>query len=101
GDVSLAYLSSMFDSRAAGGALDYAGYHTPRLDTLLTAARNASTDTASRSAWIDVQSELRRDEPVAWLYYSRGVQGISRRLHNVTMDLRGEMVSITRWTADR
>src|SRR5665213_1840787 len=27
GDLSLAYLSSMFDSRYAGGALDYAGFH--------------------------------------------------------------------------
>ena len=30
--------------------------------------------------------------PVAWIYHSRGVQGLSARLRNVVMDLRGEMV---------
>jgi hypothetical protein len=38
--------------------------------------------------------------PVAWLYYSRGVQGVSARLRNVTMDLRGEMVSISDWSIE-
>jgi peptide/nickel transport system substrate-binding protein len=38
--------------------------------------------------------------PVAWLYHSRGLQGISSRMRNVTMDLRGELASITRWTVD-
>ncbi len=41
GDLSLSYLSAMFDSRFAGSALDYAGFHEPRLDSLLAAAREA------------------------------------------------------------
>ncbi|MEP6689705.1 MAG: peptide ABC transporter substrate-binding protein [Gemmatimonadaceae bacterium] len=98
GDVSLAYLSSMFDSRAAGGALDYGGYHTPRLDSLLAAARTAPTDVEARAAWSVVQRELVRETPVAWIYHARGVQGLARRLDGVTMDLRGEMVSIARWS---
>ncbi len=98
GDVSLSYLSSMFDSRAAGGALDYAAFHSPHLDSLLASARLAPSDSAARSAWIGVQRELGRELPVAWLYHARGIQGLSRRLAGVTMDLRGEMVSITRWS---
>jgi len=97
GDVSLAYLGAMFESRQAGGALDYAGFHTVALDSLFGAARSATSDEARRAAWWQVQRELARELPVAWLYHSRGVQGISSRLQNVVMDLRGEMVTIARW----
>jgi peptide/nickel transport system substrate-binding protein len=36
-------------------------------------------------------------QPVAFLYHARGVQGMNRRVTGVTMDLRGELPSITRW----
>jgi peptide/nickel transport system substrate-binding protein len=97
GDLSLAYLSSMYDSRLGGGALDYGGYHTARLDSLLAHARRAPSDSAARVAWGEVQRELLAQMPAAWVYHSRGVQGIARRLRGVTMDLRGQLVSITQW----
>src|SRR6185437_4618251 len=62
GDVSLAYLSAMYDSRRA------------------------------RTAWLAVQAGLARNAPAAWIYDARGVQGVSRRLHGIRMDLRGELV---------
>ncbi len=39
--------------------------------------------------------------PVAWLYDARGVQGMNRRLRGVTMDMRGELVSVDRWWTAR
>ena len=50
------------------------------------------------SAWQDVQRELARDVPAAWLYHSRGLQGVARRMLGVRMDLRGELVSLSQWT---
>jgi peptide/nickel transport system substrate-binding protein len=97
GDLSLAHVASMHDSRLAGGALDYAGHHTPRLDSLLGAARRAPDDSAARAAWHAVQRQLAADAPAAWVYHSRGLQGLSRRLAGVTMDLRGELVTVARW----
>lgn len=97
GDLSLAYLSAMYDGRQRGSALDYADYHTPRLDALFARTRDAATRDAQVAAWHDVQSELARDLPAAWLYHSRGLQGISRRMRDVHMDLRGELASLTRW----
>jgi peptide/nickel transport system substrate-binding protein len=97
GDIGLSYLSAMFDSRLAGGALDYAGFHTPRLDSLFAAARTAAAADARHAAWRLVQQELDSLTPVAWLYHSRGVQGLSRRLGGVTMDLRGELVTSHDW----
>ena len=97
GDLSLGYVTSMFDSRLAGGALDYAGFHTNRLDALLSTARSAGTADEQRMAWYDVQRELSREMPVAWLYHARGLQGMSRRLQGVRMDLRGELATLTLW----
>jgi peptide/nickel transport system substrate-binding protein len=100
GDLSLAYLFAMFDSGQAGGALDYADYHTPRLDLLFRAVRAAGNEEELQHAWREVQEELAAEVPVAWLYHARGVQGLSRRLAGVTMDLRGELVTVSRWRTD-
>lgn len=35
--------------------------------------------------------------PVAFLFHSRGLQGMSRRVHGVTMDLRGELPTVHDW----
>jgi peptide/nickel transport system substrate-binding protein len=96
GDLSLAYLSSMYASSLSGSALDYGTFHTPALDSLLAAARAATPDVAA-ARWLAVQELLDRAMPVAWVYHSRGVLGVRRRLSGVTMDLRGELVSVTRW----
>lgn len=100
GDLSLSYLSAMFDSHFAGGALDYSGFHEPRLDSLLVKAREAP-DSLARARWSDVQQELDASVPVAWIYHARGVQGASRRLHGVKMDLRGELATLSSWRAGR
>jgi peptide/nickel transport system substrate-binding protein len=97
GDVALSFVGAMFDSRQAGGALDYAGYHTPQLDSFFAAARSAGTDAERMLVWREIQRTLAVATPVAWLYHSRGVQGVSARLRNVVMDLRGEMVTLARW----
>jgi peptide/nickel transport system substrate-binding protein len=97
GDLALTYLASMFDSRYAGGSLDYSGYHTPQLDAHFAAAAAANSPAARDSVWTVVQRALHEATPVAWLYHSRGVQGVSRRLQHVQMDLRGELVTLARW----
>ena len=97
GDVSLAFLASMFDSRQAGGALDYAGFHSASLDSLFAHTRVARNEVERAEAWKAVQRALDADMPVAWIYHSRGIQGLSARLQNVRMDLRGEMPTLARW----
>ncbi|HEX6533287.1 MAG TPA: peptide ABC transporter substrate-binding protein [Gemmatimonadaceae bacterium] len=101
GDLSLSYLSAMYDSRQAGGALDYGGYHTPRLDSLLGRARRAADGAPAREAWLEVQRALASAAPAVWVYHARGVQGLSRRLEGVRMDLRGELATLARWTTAR
>ena len=100
GDLSLGYLAAMFDSRQAGGALDYAAFHTPRLDARFAATRRAADAETLAAAWADVQRELASEVPVVWLYHARGLQGVTRRLGGVRMDLRGELASVASWTMD-
>lgn len=100
GDLSLSFLGAMYDSRQRGGALDYGDYHTPELDTLFRSARGAS-EAALPAVWHRIQAVLARDVPASWVYHSRGLQGVSRTIENVTFDLRGELESITRWRATR
>jgi peptide/nickel transport system substrate-binding protein len=86
GDLSLGYLGALFDSRRRGEAQQYAQYANPAVDAALDAGDLAA-----------VQRLVAADAPVTWLYHARGVQGISRRLHGVWMDLRGELATVRRW----
>lgn len=97
GDLSLSYVGAMFDGRQAGGALDYGNYHTPVLDSLFVRVRDAHSADATKDAWRALQEQLSRDVPVAWIYHSRGLQGISARLAHVQMDLRGELATVASW----
>jgi peptide/nickel transport system substrate-binding protein len=97
GDVSLAYIGAMHDSRQRGSALDYGDYHTPALDSLFARARISPVDEAL-DAWRGIQTILAHDLPSVWIYHARGLQGISRRMQGVRMDLRGEMVSLNSWS---
>jgi len=42
-------------------------------------------------------SEIADSIPAVFLYHARGVQGINRRVEGITMDLRGELVTLARW----
>ena len=97
GDLALGYLGAMFDGRQRGGTLDYADWHSERLDQRFDRVRSAASLRALRQAWLEVQAELDHALPVAWLVHARGVQGVSRRLSGVEMDLRGELASVVRW----
>ena len=98
GDLSLAYVSALFDSRQRGGTLDYTGFHAPALDALLRAAAESPDGPARREAWADVQRAVDSLAPATWVYHAQGVQGVSRRVRGARMDLRGELVTVHDWS---
>jgi peptide/nickel transport system substrate-binding protein len=98
GDLSLAYVSALFDSRQRGGTLDYTGCHTAALDTLLRAAATSPQGAPRRDAWAAVQRTIDSLAPATWIYHARGVQGVSRRVRGAHMDLRGELVTVHDWS---
>lgn len=97
GDLALSYLVAMFDGSHAGGALDYAGFHTPELDRTFAHVRSSVTPTEEANAWARVQEVLAAQLPASWIYHATGVQGVSASLSGVRMDLRGELVSLAEW----
>jgi peptide/nickel transport system substrate-binding protein len=97
GDLSLGHLAAMYDGRLSGGALDYADFHTRALDSLFARTRTATDRDALIRAWGAVQRELASEMPAVWIYHSRGVQGVARRLEGVRMDLRGELATVASW----
>ena len=100
GDLALGHIVAMFQTAQRGGALDYTGFHSPALDEALKDARIAAPGSNAMNAWQAVDSILRLESPAAFIYHARGVQGRSRKLHNVVMDLRGELTTVARWTRE-
>jgi peptide/nickel transport system substrate-binding protein len=41
--------------------------------------------------------QIQHEVPALFLYHARGVQGMNRRVRGVHMDLRGELVTLSRW----
>jgi peptide/nickel transport system substrate-binding protein len=79
-----------FDAAVMGISGDLGAGHLGRILTL--AGMSADGGRA-------VQVERIRDSlPAVFLYHARGVQGVNRRVEGITMDLRGELVTLPRWT---
>jgi peptide/nickel transport system substrate-binding protein len=47
------------------------------------------------------QRVIAREVPVAFLYHARGVQGANTRVRGVTMDVRGELATVSQWWIER
>jgi peptide/nickel transport system substrate-binding protein len=86
GDLALGYVRALFDSRRRAEPLQYAQYASAAVDRALDVGDFAA-----------VQRIVARDLPITFLYHGRGVQGMSRRLEGVRMDLRGELATLERW----
>ena len=97
GDLSLSWVSAMFQGAQRGGTLDYTGFHAAALDSLLERAAVAPEGAPRVQAWREVQVAIDSLAPATWLFHSRGLQGLSRRVQGVRMDLRGELVTLHDW----
>jgi len=97
GDLSLGHVAAMYGGQ--GGPLAYPGYDSPPFDAALRDTREATTADGVAFAWREAQRILSRDLPTTWLYHARGVQGVNRRIQEIDMDLRGELVNVERWLA--
>lgn len=98
GDLALGHLRALLHGEQHGGALAYTGVSSPALDAALDAAAGAGSRDERREAWGRVDSLVADEAPVTVLYHARGVQGRSRTLRGVRMDLRGELATVARWS---
>jgi peptide/nickel transport system substrate-binding protein len=98
GDLALSYVGALFSTAQRGGTFDYTGYHSAALDALLASAADAPTTEQARLDWGEVQSALDTLAPATWIFHARGLQGVTRRLRGVRIDLRGELATVHEWT---
>jgi peptide/nickel transport system substrate-binding protein len=54
----------------------------------------------TRASGAPLQRVFADSMPVAFLYHARGLQGMNRRVHGVTMDLRGELPTVHSWRVE-
>jgi len=81
-----------FDAAVMGISGDLALGHLNRIPALTGLPQAASATALVR----DMADSI----PAAFLYHARGVQGMNRRVHGVSMDLRGELVTLAKWWVD-
>jgi peptide/nickel transport system substrate-binding protein len=97
GDLALSHVAALYDG---DGPLAYPGYRGAPLARAFERVRRATDEPALEAAWREVQRELAREEPTAWIYHARGVQGKAKAVRNVRVDLRGELAGISSWHLD-
>jgi peptide/nickel transport system substrate-binding protein len=90
----LSHVAALYDGE---GPLAYPGHESAALARAFARVRLATDEAALIEAWREVQRQLARDEPTAWIYHARGVQGKAKRIQNVLVDLRGELAGIASW----
>ena len=73
----------------------------PELDRLIDQAGGATDDNSARPIWRQMTEVLQREQPVTFVYWLNETAAARANLGNVTMDQRGELVSIAEWTAGR
>jgi peptide/nickel transport system substrate-binding protein len=96
GDLALGHVRALL----GGGPLAYPGYRSEALDAQLARARAATSEAELAGAWREAQRIIARDRPAAWLFHSRGLQGVNRRVRGVSIDLRGELAGVAGWSVD-
>ena len=55
----------------------------------------------SEGAAMELAGTIQDSVAAAFLYHARGVQGVNRRVRGITMDLRGELVTLSQWWIER
>ena len=80
---------SDFDAAVLGLAGDLELGHLPQLVRLAGLRPEGGSERLVRL--------IEDSVPATFLYHARGVQGMNRRVQGVQMDLRGELVTLSRW----
>lgn len=79
------------------GSANRSSYANPRADSLMDLGTRTTDETRAAEIWAEFGRILQRDQPVTFLFWQDELAGVSERLAGVTMDARGELVTLPRW----
>jgi peptide/nickel transport system substrate-binding protein len=86
-----------FHSAERDGMFGAAGYANPRVDSLIDAVQFARNTEEAAPMYAELQRLLRDEQPWSFLYYYSDLVLVRDRLQDVTMDIRGALVSVQDW----
>ena len=90
----------LFHSERIDGPFAFAGVRNPEMDVLMDTLQLIVDRDDARPLWRRYQELLIEEQPYAFLYFPDRLVGINRRLHGVTMDVRGDLVNLKDWWID-
>ncbi|MFL5386765.1 MAG: ABC transporter substrate-binding protein [Longimicrobiaceae bacterium] len=93
--------SDVLSCRKRDQPLAWPGYCSEEADRLMDSVQIVPDRRAALPLWRRYQALIARDQPTTLLYYSNRLVGISRRLHGVALDARGDWVGIERWWVEQ
>lgn len=90
--------SQLLHSRNRGGARQWTGFNSPRVDSLLDSLAVTLDAGRSDELWRRYQSEIAAESPIIVLFYAVGINGVRMRLQGMPEhDPRGPIASVARW----
>lgn len=90
-------LRNLFHSAELAGPYQLASYHNPTADSLMDLVAGIRDRAAAARLYGQLQRILRDDQPWGFLYYYPDLYVVNRRVHGVQMDVRGALVTVTKW----
>jgi peptide/nickel transport system substrate-binding protein len=92
--------SDLYSCAKQNQPLAWSGYCSAETDRLMDSVQIVADRAAALPLWHRYQQIIARDQPVTLLYFSNRLVGVSRRLHDVHLDARGDWVGVDRWWID-
>jgi peptide/nickel transport system substrate-binding protein len=90
--------SQLLHSRHRGGARQWTGFNSPRMDSLLDALATEPDPYRSITLWHEYQHALTAESPLIFLFYALGINGVHERLRGLPdNDPRGPVATIGQW----
>ncbi|MBV9108304.1 MAG: hypothetical protein JO306_02730 [Gemmatimonadetes bacterium] len=93
--------SDVFACGKRAQPLQFSGYCDPETDRLMDSVQLVADRRAALPLWARYQELVARDQPETLLYFAERLVGVSRRVHGVALDARGDWVGVERWWVDR
>ena len=75
----------------------WSGYCDRRVDEILGRLASLDDRNAALPLWYECQEIIQSDQPYTFLYFEVQPNGVRHRLHNVQMDIRGNLINAKDW----
>ncbi len=86
---------------AVKGSANRSSVSLPGLDRAIEQASAATDEAQARAAWAQITEILNREQPLTFMYWLNELAAANRSVQSVTMDARGEFLSVPQWRIGR